>query len=104
MNREVIFVVNKLHGGGAERVLSLLSNNFVEKDIKTTICTYSSLNKMYIKNDKIDYRHISSHSSIRPIAKIKRIILLRKIFKEKPNATIIAFEYFINMHEIRKCL
>ena len=100
MNKEVIFVINKLYGGGAERVINLISNYFAEVGIQTTICTYSNIKKSYIINEKINYREIYSDNRFKTIKKISRILQLRRVFKENPNATIIGFEYFINMQVI----
>lgn len=100
MNKEVIFVVNKLHGGGAERVLTLISSYLAEQDLKVTICTYSDIEEAYIINKNINYVHVKADGKCKQSKKVKRILALRNIFKQNPNATIIAFEYFINIQTV----
>lgn len=100
MNKEVIFVINKLHGGGAERVISIIADYMSKKNMKTIICTYNEVDKKYIESENIKYEVINPNEKINFIKKIKRISMLRRIFKSNKNATIISFEYFVNMQVI----
>ncbi|MFU0826085.1 MAG: Glycosyltransferase involved in cell wall biosynthesis [Lachnoclostridium sp.] len=97
---EVLFVSNIVGNGGAGRVMSLIANYFSSKNMKVTICSYLDSYETYQLNPQIKNIIIGSKGKFRPIGKLKRIFKLRNIIKNHPDATVIAFEDFVNMQTI----
>lgn len=100
MIRKVIFVSNLVGNGGAGRVMSLIANYFSENDIDVTICSFSDTHETYQMNKNIKHILIKPINKISALQKVKRILLIRKVFKNNPDASIISFEYFVNMQTI----
>lgn len=94
VKKKIVFVANRLGGGGAERVLTLLANYFVKKNYNVCILYYNSYEKQY-KTDCLTRKICDEKDGI-----ITKIFKLRQILKyEKPDI-VIAFEYFINLRTI----
>lgn len=100
MVKNVIFVSNLVGNGGAGRVMSMIANYFSENHIDVTICSFSDTYDTYDMNKNIKSILIKPEIKISIFKKVKRIFLLRKVFKNNPSATIISFEYFVNMQTI----
>jgi glycosyltransferase involved in cell wall biosynthesis len=103
MVKKVIFVSNFVGNGGAGRVMSLIANYFSENHINVTICSFSDDYDTYPINKNINnilMKPKYKRNNIAALKKIKRILLLRKVFRNNPGATIISFEYFVNMQTI----
>ena len=97
---KVIFVTNFLGNGGAARVMSVVANYLVERNIEVEICSFLDREGTYKLNKKIKYNIIECKKQNNTLKKIERIFKLRKILKESKGATIISFEYFVNMQTI----
>lgn len=99
--KKVIFVTNFLGNGGAARVMSILADSLLEKNMEVEILSFLDRNDMYKINDKIKITVIKCKSKNKILQKIERISNLRKeIKKNKRESTIISFEYFVNMQTI----
>lgn len=91
---KIIFVANRLGGGGAERVLTLIANS-LSKDYNVCILYYNSCANEYdieCSTKQICDEKIKSN--------FKRILALRKVLKREKADVVISFEYFINIRAI----
>lgn len=88
--KKILFVTNKLVGGGSERVLTILANKLShENDV--TILSLHEGNQYTIENNvKLITYDSKNH-------KFKKIYKIRKTIKDIKPDVIISFEYFINM-------
>lgn len=99
--KKVIFVTNFLGNGGAARVMSILADSLLEKNMEVEILSFLDRNDRYKINDKIKITVINCKSKNKILQKIERMSNLRKeIKKNKRETTIISFEYFVNMQTI----
>lgn len=99
--KKVIFVTNFLGNGGAARVMSILADSLLEKNMEVEILSFLDRNDRYKINDKIKITVLNCKSKNKIFQKIERILKLRKeIKKNKKDTTIISFEYFVNMQTI----
>lgn len=95
--KKLILITNELSGGGAERVMSVIANNFVTRGIEVIF--------LVLKKTKMEY---SLDSKIRIIYKdcqisgdvLGQIRFFRKIMKENPGATILSFFTHQNLYAI----
>ena len=100
-NKEVVFVSNFYGDGGAARVISVLAEELVNNGYEVTICSYPLKNKE-------EYRHAANIKYVKfemqhqkgILYKIERIVKLRKEIKKHKGATVISFEYFMNMQTV----
>lgn len=90
--KTILLITNQLGGGGSERVLALLANEFKAAGNDVTIAS-------------LNYHEQPYHVDV-PIleffcdSKIKQMVELRKIIKKVKPDTIIAFEYHIAMKTV----
>lgn len=88
---KVIFVMVSMAGGGAERVISILANQFVQKGIDITILMTAGNEVAYELDERIHLLCAGSVSGGSMIKRIKRIRNIRRVFKENRDSVIISF-------------
>lgn len=97
--KKIVFTCDGMESGGAERVISVLSNEFVKQDYQVTIIGVSTLNtsSFYHIDERVSY--ITLHyGSKKKIGSLKRILLLRKQFKTLKPDIIISFLPHVNIY------
>lgn len=90
--KKILFVINQLGGGGAERVLTLLANKFSEYNDVSILAIHSAKNKYEIA-EKINVIELDGCGE-RTFQIIKAI---RTVAKQVNPDTIVSFEYHMNM-------
>lgn len=98
--QKIIFITNILGNGGAGRVMATIANYLACKKYKVEILSFLDNYETYDVHNEIKSRVIYCKNKNSLLKKIERIIRLRKIIKENKGATIISFEYFVNMQTI----
>jgi glycosyltransferase involved in cell wall biosynthesis len=98
--KKIIFITNILGNGGAGRVMATISNYLANKNYDIEVYSFLDDYDVYETNNKINNSVIKCKNKNTFIKKIERIINLRKIIKKNKKATIISFEYFVNMQTI----
>ena len=88
---KVIFVIVSMAGGGAERVISILANQFVRNGIDVTILMTAGDTVAYKLDDRIHLVSAGGVSGGSMKARLKRIANMRAFFKENKDSTIISF-------------
>lgn len=93
----IVFVSNFLGNGGAARVLSVLAEELARRGYEVSVMSFPFNEAEYKLN--ADVKRIAlgdkQHLSV-----MQRIQLIRRELKRHPAATVIAFEYFVNMQTI----
>lgn len=90
--KKIVFVANRLGGGGAERVLTLLANQFKQNGHDVTIISLNRTENSYRTETPVVELGLSS-------GKQQIMALRRKIKQMKPD-TVIAFEYHVAMKTV----
>ena len=99
--KKVIFVTNFLGNGGAARVMSILADNLLKKNMKVEILSFLDRSDTYELDSDINLIVLKCNSKNKIFQKIERILKLRQeIKKSKEDTTIISFEYFVNMQTV----
>lgn len=98
MKKKLLFVVQKLSDGGAERVVSVLANCLASMDVSVNILIYfptdneypvgQDVHKIYLTNSRQQYDQLFTFDKLRAI---------RKIFKSVQPDFILPFLYFVGM-------
>ena len=88
---KVIFVIVSMGGGGAERVISILANQFVKRGIDVTIMMTAGDEVAYELDERIHLFCAGKSSGGSMKKRIDRIKNMRKVFKENRDSIIISF-------------
>lgn len=91
MSKKIVFVIPNMTGGGTERVISLLSNEYIKMGYQVAIMQFAGYEHAYELNEKIEDFSIASQSKGNPVVWIKRLIDMRKYFRQNPGCHIFAF-------------
>lgn len=98
MKKNIVFLIQSLHGGGAERVLSNLANQMHRNGHDVTIIVRRKHPNRYPVDYGIDLHYVKSASIFSYVREARTII------KRKHADNVIAFEYFYNMLACLICL
>ena len=106
MGKQITLLIKQMVGGGAERVISLLSNSFAERGYNTAlIITHQSLKDADLANIQKHVHTISLEDEItRESKRLKSFLMLKARFVGKINRTVLRKsddEYLIKKYEVR---
>ena len=106
MNNNIVFTIKQMSGGGAERVISLLSNSFAERGYDTTlIITHQSLKDADLTNIQKKVHTISLEDEVkRESKKLKSFMMLKARFIGKFIRIVLRKtddRYLIKKYEVR---
>ena len=87
---KVIFVTISMRGGGTERVISLLSNYWVNKGKEVDIMMIGDTAIEYELDEKVNIYSVSDATGGSIAGRYKRIQSMRKVFKSGSHAVVIA--------------
>ena len=91
INMKIIFIIPNMTGGGTERVISLLSDEYVKMGFEVAIMQFAGYEHAYKLNDNVEDFSVASQSNGNPITMIKRLFTMRRYFKNNPDSHIFAF-------------
>ncbi|MCR4705159.1 MAG: glycosyltransferase family 4 protein [Lachnospiraceae bacterium] len=97
---EVIFVTSALKGGGAERVMTTLANQFANMGDTVTILMVAGDACDYALDPAVTLSCIGQASGGNPLKQVSRIFKMRRYFKWHPKAVLISFSTTINLFSI----
>ena len=96
MEKKVVFVTGSMRRGGAERVISIISNALVNKGWNVYIITLLRSEIDYLLDNRIVHIDVSSNRSNKTLDIIRLVKVLRKKIEEiNPNA-VVSFMMTIN--------
>lgn len=106
MGKQITLLIKQMVGGGAERVISLLSNSFAERGYDTTlIITHQSLKDADLTNIQNNVQIISLEDEVTKDSKrLKSLLMIKTRVTGKINRTIFKKsddEYLIKKYEVR---
>lgn len=88
---KIIFIIPNMTGGGTERVISLLSDEYVRRGFDVAIMQFAGYEHAYPLNDKVEDFSVAPKSNGNPFVMIRRLIAMRRYFRENPDSYIFAF-------------
>lgn len=104
MSKKILIFIGSMSRGGAERVISIISNNLVEKGWEVSVCVLLSNSVAYPLSDKIKIIDFSGKTSSR-IKRIPNWIFgIRKLVKNEAPDVILSFVARINIIVQLACL
>lgn len=90
-SRKIIFVIPSMTGGGAERVISLLANRFVDQGMEVSIMMTAGDEVVYGLNPRIRLLSMGGISGGSMKRRLQRIRRMRACFQKERDAVLIAF-------------
>lgn len=97
-DNELVFVSNAVANGGAGRVLVELANHFARAGSRVGVIVYRPDDKEYPTHPDIQRSYAPATEGI--VGKLRTMSWLRQTARANPQATFIAFEYFVNMQTL----
>ena len=94
----ITFVIGSLAGGGAERVVSVLANQFSDLGHQVSIITLAKEEYVYPLHEAIIRRHIATDVRIKGLSGIQRVVRLSKIIRQLKSDMVISFTSAINIY------
>lgn len=88
---KIIFIIPNMTGGGTERVISLLSDEYVRKGFDVAIMQFAGYEHAYPLNDKVEDFSVAPKSNGNPFVMLRRLIAMRRYFRKNPDSCIFAF-------------
>lgn len=89
---KVMFIIPRMVGGGAERVISVLANEFVNRHIDVKILMTAGDDMAYKLEDRIEVIQIGGRTGGSPWKRIERIARMRRVFRQNRDYILAAFE------------
>ncbi len=99
-DRHILFVSSSLDGGGAERALSVLANEFYRMGYNVEFIVLHSKIVKYKLEAGIHLKFIEYTGGNRICKMISKLCLLRKEMKKSKSDTVIAFMYETNLYAL----
>lgn len=98
--KDIIFIIGYLSNGGAERVVSVLANNFIKKGFNVSILTILGDKKEYELDSRVKYIPLVSKYNNKLMRILERIVFIRKNIKGLNKCYVISFLAQINIYSI----
>ena len=100
INKKIVFLIYSLNSGGAERVISILSNFLINK-YEITILMYDDSKIFYEIDPRVNIIKIDAKTSnIRVINLFSRLLGFYKKLKESSQDVLISFTTTMNLYSI----
>ncbi len=90
MNK-IVFVVPDMAGGGTEKVITLLANEYVNRGIEVGILTFAGNEYAYPLDERVEKYSAAMPSNGNPMVRMKRIAHMRHYFKKNRGCRIFSF-------------
>ncbi len=88
---KIVFVIPDMPGGGTERVVALLANEYSRRDIPVTILLFAGRERAYPLDSRIEVVSIGAPSGGSARARLERLRRMRQFYRANKNCQIWAF-------------
>lgn len=88
---EIVFVLPDMAGGGTERVVALLANEYVKRGYPVTILLFAGNHTAYPLDEKVEVFIAGETSGGKASVRVKRIWQMREFYKAHKDCYIFAF-------------
>lgn len=88
---KIIFVLPDMPGGGTERVVAMLANEYVARGYQVAILLFAGNQTAYPLDERIEVFIAGQPSAGNPLIQIKRLYKMRRYYKENKNCYIFSF-------------
>lgn len=88
---KIVFVIPNMTGGGTERVISLLSDEYIRMGHEVAIMQFAGYEHAYELHERVEDFSVAPRSGGNPIVMWKRLVAMRRYYKQNQDACIFAF-------------
>lgn len=88
---KIVFVLPDMPGGGSERVVAMLANEYVTLGHEVAILLFAGNKTAYELDERVEVVITGEESSGNPIIRIKRLFNMRRYYKQNKNCYIFSF-------------
>ena len=88
---KIVFVLPDMPGGGSERVVAMLANEYVKLGHEVAILLFAGNKTAYELDERVEVVIAGEESSGNPIIRIKRLFNMRRYYKQNKNCCIFSF-------------
>lgn len=88
---KIVFVVPDMAGGGTERVISLLANEYVNRGIEVAILSFAGNQQAYALDKRVETVSAGMPSGGSPKVRLQRLLFMKRYFKENKGCYIFSF-------------
>ncbi|MCH5262362.1 MAG: glycosyltransferase [Lachnospiraceae bacterium] len=88
---KIVFVLPDMPGGGSERVVALLANEYVKMDYEVAILLFAGSQVAYPLDERIEICIAGKASGGNPFIQICRLFKMRRFFKKNKGCYIFSF-------------
>mgnify|MGYP005993639819 CR=1 FL=1 len=97
---DIYFITGFMSNGGAERVISILSNAFVNNGYKVTVLAILGDDKDYYLDERVNYLPLECSNENKFQRVLSRLHFIRKNINKSENKVVISFMAQINVYAI----
>ena len=88
---KIVFIIPNMTGGGTERVISLLVNEYRKRGMEAAIMMFAGDECAYRLADGVELFCVSEQSHGRPLVQVKRLLRMRRYFQRNRDCLIYSF-------------
>lgn len=88
---KIVFVLPDMPGGGSERVVAMLANEYVKQGYQIAILLFAGNRTAYALDERVEVVIAGEESSGDPFIRLKRLFKMRQYYKENKNCYIFSF-------------
>lgn len=88
---KIIFVLPDMPGGGSERVVAMLANDFVKKGLEVSILLFAGSSVAYPLDHRIEVVIVGERSGGDPWLRIRRLVRMRQFYRRNRGCYIFSF-------------
>ena len=88
---KIVFMIPNMTGGGTERVISLLSDEYVKRGYDVAIMQFAGYEHAYELNSRVEDFSVAPRSKGNPVTMLKKLVRIRRFFRQNPGCRIFAF-------------
>ena len=90
-NDKIVFVLPDMRGGGTERVVALLSNEFIKRGYPVAVLLFAGNHIEYSLDERVEIFVAGEVSGGKVSVQLKRLKQMRRFYKRNRNCYIFAF-------------
>ncbi len=88
---KIVFIIPNMTGGGTERVISLLANEYISRGMEVAVMMFAGEECAYRLADGVELFCVSEQSHGKLSVQIKRLARMRRYFKRNRDCLIYSF-------------
>ena len=88
---KIVFVIPDMPGGGSEKVISLLANEYIKQNIQVAIMMFAGNEVAYELDPRIEVFSVAGASAGNALVRLKRVWKMRTYFRKNKDCYIFSF-------------